>query len=186
MAWTGNPDAVDIGPGKLWRAQLGATQPTDASTALTESLDGGDDGEWAPVGYTEAGSTFGYNVTSEPIEVAEELDEIRNQRTKATSTVAFAMAEATATNLLLALNGGIDASPAVIEPVAAADEVRILLCFEADNGARWLFRQCYNTGSVQLENKKAPAKRLIAVEFKVEVPALGAPWSIWPNADGLV
>jgi hypothetical protein len=182
----GNPLNVDVGPGRLWRAKLTATQPTNATTALVESEDDGADGEWVPAGYTETGSTFGYEVTAEPIEVAEELDEIRNQRTKALTKVTFAFAEMTATNLLMALNGGIDDSPTAIEPVDAEDEERIMLCFQSDAGARWLFRRCYNVGSVSIENKKAPAKRLIGVEFKAEIPETGKAWTAWPNAAGLV
>jgi hypothetical protein len=186
MPWSGNPLAVDIGPGKLWVASLSAAAPTNATSALDESDDGGADGNWVPIGYTEEGSTFTYEVSSEGIEVAEELDEIASRRTSAVSKVAFAMAEATARNLTLALNGGLVPSPTTIEPVDLDDEERVQLVFEADNGARWLYRKCYNIGNVEVTNAKAPAKRLIAVEFKLEKPAVGKPWTIFPNPDGLI
>ncbi len=186
MPWQGTPTNVDIGAGKLWVASLGATQPTNASTVLVESEDDGADGEWVPVGYTEAGSTFTYTVASEGIQVAEELEEILRKRTSTSSTIAFAMAEATSRNLTLAMNGGLIAAPTSITPVDAEDEIRVMFCLETDSGARWLFRRCYNTGNVEMTNGKAPAKRLIPVTYTCEKPDAGTSWVVFPNADGLI
>jgi hypothetical protein len=180
MAWTGDATKIDIGPGKLWVATLASTDdPTNASTALDED-------SWKPIGYTEEGSTITYEVSSEDIFVAETTDAVLSKRVSTTTTIAFAMAEFTARNLNLALNGGLVAAPTTVEPVDAADEERVKLCLDTDAGARWFFRKCYQVGSVELVNGKAPNKRLIAVEFKAELPAVGKPWTAYPNASGLV
>lgn len=185
MAWTGNPLNVDVGPGKLWAGSIDATEPTSAEGPITESQDGGADGEFVPIGFTDEGSSFTYEVSSEGITVAEVLAEIASKRTGTVSQVSFAMAEMTARNLNLALNGGIVA-PSSVEPVDVEDEKRIKLVWQADNGALWVFRRCYNIGTIEIANRKAPQKRLIAVQFKVELPAVGKEWVAFPNADGLV
>jgi hypothetical protein len=186
MAWSGDAEKVDVGPGKLWVASLTATKPTNVTAALDESSNGGADGKWVPVGYTEDGSTFSYAVTSEGIQVAEEIEDIASRRTNAVATLAFSMAEMTARNLLLALNGGLDPDPTVVEPVESDDEVRVMLCLDTDAGARWFFPRCYSEGSIEVQNRKAPQKRLIPVTFKLEKPSVGKSFSVWPNSNGLV
>jgi hypothetical protein len=182
MPWSGDATKVSIGPGKLWVGPLTATDPTNASTAVVETA-----GNFVPIGYTEEGSTFSYAVTSESIEVAEELEAIASRRTSAVATLSFAMAETTARNLTLALNGGLVTTAITsVGPIAASAEVRVKVVLDTDDGARWLFRRCYSVGSVEIQNRKAPAKRVIAVEYRLEKPASGDAFTAFPNAAGLV
>lgn len=187
----GNPEQVDIGVGRLWLHEyvvgdLATYLPTAINA--TEEIDPTETPDvagWEAAGYTEEGSTITYETSSEGIEVAEEIDRIAVFRTAATGKVAFAFAEATARNLTAALNGGLTAA-ATISPLAQADEKRISIVFDADNGARWVFPKCYNTASFELKNQKAPAKRSIAVEFELELAPSQAIMSAIPNGDGLI
>lgn len=180
MPWSGDSSKIDVGPGKLWVGSLTATAPTNSTTAIDESANNGTDGKWVPVGYTEEGSVFSYSVSAEAITVAEEIDDIGSRRTGATATLSFSFAEMSARNLLLALNGGLTPSPTSVTPVAAASEVRVRLILQTDSGARWYFPQAYSQGSIEIQNRKAPQKRLIPVEFKLEKPSTGTNFTVFP------
>jgi hypothetical protein len=175
-----NPQAVQLGTGTLFVADLAAPEPASATAAL--------DAAYREVGYTEEGSSFKYSVTSEAVNVAEELDPIRIVTTGRASSVAFAMAEATRRNLALALNAGAAAANdgTAFDPPAPGDETRVRIVFDSDTGARWIFRQCFQTGEVEIARRKAPAKSLIGVEFKLEKPAGAQPFRVFPTADGLI
>ena len=173
---------VDIDVGILYVAPIGTTEPTSATSAL--------DAAWREVGYTEDGSKISTAVTTADLEVAELLDPIAVRTTKRTTKVMFAMAQATRSNLLLARDrgaAGTDTTTAV-EPVALASEVRVMLCWQSEQtGAdqrRWLFRQCYNTGSLEIANAKTPQKRLLAVDFSCEKPESAAVFTVFPSAAG--
>lgn len=185
MAAGGIASNVTLGPGRLYVAPIGTAEPTDATSPMPSA--------WRPIGYTEQGTGFTTETTSEPVEVAEELDPIRYVNTRRLSSVAFEMAEATRRNLALALNLGANADndDTALEPLDPEDEVRIMIVWDSDDtpGAtnrRWLFRQCYQSGQVELANRKAPQKRLIGVNFRLEKPDGAAAYKIFPNASGLI
>jgi hypothetical protein len=176
MADSGN---VDLGPGLLYVAPLGTAEPTSASAALPSA--------WREIGYTEQGNAFTSETTSEPVEVAEELDPIRYVNTRRLSSIAFEMAEVTRQNLALALNvGANEATSGSLEPPDSTAEVRVMIVFDTDSGARWVLRQCYQSGTVELASRKAPQKRLIASNFRLEKPTGATSFIVFPNADGLV
>lgn len=182
----GDPDAVVLGPGLLYVGDASAADPTDATTPPSATA-------FRAVGYTEEGSSFSYETSTEDITVAEENDPIRTVPTGTTSTLAFSMAEMTWQNLLLALNAGSSAGtvpPTMpttpIEPVEPGSEERVKLIWDSDYGSRWIFRQCIQSGTLTIDRKKAPDKGLLPVEFKCEKPATGAPFAVFPSADGLV
>lgn len=174
----GSPANISLGAGELFVAPLGTTEPIDAATALPVA--------WRSIGYTEDGSTFAYAVASSPVLVEEELEAVRHVTTGRSGSVAFAMAEATAQNLALAINNGAGAAPTTVEPVAAGSELRVMLVHNAVSGARWVFRQCFQTGSLSVANKKAPAKKLLAVTFSLEKPATAQTFKVYPSAAGLI
>jgi hypothetical protein len=169
----GTPTNVRVGPGKLYIAPVGSTEPTGLSGAW--------DAAWVRVGYTDEGSMFGFDQTFEDIEVEEEYDAIDTLQTQRSIMVSFAAAELTATNLQRALNGGtIETAGEVItfEPPAAGEVTRVAIGWESDDAKeRWVFRRCVQRGSVEIARRKAPNKATIPMEFRVTVPdGGGAPF----------
>lgn len=90
-----------FGPGVLWYAPLGTTEPT----AIVGAWPAG----WVHLGYTAEGHQATYGLTIADVEVAELLDPVRRVTTKRDIRVAFAAAELTIEHLKLALNGGTSA-----------------------------------------------------------------------------
>lgn len=187
MAAGGDPGNIKLGPGRLYVAELGTTEPTLASAALPSA--------WRPVGYTEEGHSVTDETTSEAIEVAEELDPVGYENTRRTGAIVFSMAERTRANLALALNMGATGHEGsdAIEPPDLGEEVRVMLLWDADpndataSNIRWLWRQVFQSGNVERQARKAPQKRLLPVTFRVEKPATGEKvWKAWPNPAGLV
>ena len=173
---SGNPDNVQAGPGWLFVATIATPDPTDATTALGTA--------WSAIGYTEDGNVTTIEQKSEGLPVAEERMPVKTYITEQSVRVKFSMAEITARNLLMALNGGIVADPAAVE--FSSGETRVKIVHETVTGARWLYRKCLQVGTVELASAKAPKKRLIPVEFALEgVPGL-PPFTAWPDADGLI
>lgn len=172
-------DDVLTGPGLLYAAPLGTTEPTDATTALP--------GAWREVGYTDEGSTFSYELNTEQVEVAETLDPIRQVNTSRTITIAFAMAEMSRRNLALALNAGANAAnTGAYEPPELGTEVRVMLVWHGDGAQRWVLRKCFQTSNVEINRGKLPAKSLMTVVFGLEKPTGLAPFKVFPNASGQV
>lgn len=176
----GTPTNLSVGPGLLYVAPIGTTEPASASATLASA--------WREVGYTEEGTTFTEDRTNEGLEVAEEFYPVRYATTSITNSLAFAMAEATRRNLALALNSGAAAAndATSYEPPAPGAEVRVMIVLDTQDGARWIFRQCFNGGTVELQRQKAPNKTLIATEFRLEKPTGLQPWKVFPNASGLI
>lgn len=169
----GTPTNVRVGPGLLYIAPVGSSEPSDLTADWHE--------DWVKVGYTDEGTTFGFDQTFEDIEVEEEFDAIDTLQTQRAVTVSFDAAELTATNLQRALNGGtITVAGEVItfEPPAAGSVTRVAIGWEADDGKeRWVFRRCVQQGSIDISRQKAPNKATIPMEFRVTVPdGGGAPF----------
>lgn len=189
MAFSGTP--IKTEPGLIYVAPIGTTEPATASAALPSA--------WRPVGYTDEGATVSSNTTVEGIPVAEEIYPIRYATTAADHSVAFAMAEVSRQNLALALNAGADAATTgIIEPPALGAEVRVMVIIDTagttttanqapgSTNARYIFRRCYQGGTIDMGFRKAPDKRLIQVTFNLEKPDGAQPWGAYPDANGNV
>ena len=168
----GSPTALSLGPGYLFIGALGRTEPTDLITPWTV-VDSG----WVALGYTDAGSEFDYALAVSPVTVAEELDPISNQTTGRTASVKFSCAQVTLTNLRLALNGGVVTTSAglvTFEPPDLGTELRTMLGFESeDHTERWIYRQCFQTGTLAMLRQAGAAKAALPVDFTLEKPATG-------------
>jgi hypothetical protein len=166
----GNPGALALGPGSLYIAVLGTPEPTDLTTPW-ETVSA----NWIPLGYTDEGSTFNYSVDSENVEVAEELDPVAVALTSRELSLAFALAEITASNLKRALNGGTITSGSGIvtfEPPDLGEEVRTMLGWESeDHTERWVYRKCMQVGAMEMSRAKGAAKATISCDFRLERPA---------------
>lgn len=185
MAAGGNANNVTLGPGRLYVAPLGTSEPTNASTALPSA--------WSAVGYTEEGTAFSIELTSEPIEVAEELDPIRWVNTRRVASLTVAMAETTRRNLYMALGGGAgltNVAGSMTLPTPGS-EVAVMMVWDFEDtptatNTRYLFRQAKPSGTIELANRKAPTKRMIAVTFNLEKPASADPFTPFSGSSGLV
>lgn len=167
----GESKHLSLGPGTLRWAPLGSTEPVDLTAAWAAP--------WVEIGYTEEGSEISYEISTEPVEVAEELEALFNKTTGRSGSVSFAMAENTIRNLVLAFNGGrvtkTGTAPNEIwtyEPPNPGEEVRIMLGFESeDKQERWVFRQCFQGGTVSVGRRKGADRVTIPVEFRLEKPS---------------
>lgn len=173
----GNPNKVKVGPGLLYIAPLGTTEPTNLTTPWATV-----DSDWAPIGYTEEGHEFSSEPSFEPIEVAEELVPIRYEEANKNEMLSFNAAELTVDNLTRAFNGGavtvLSGTVKRYEPPALGQAVRAMLGWESDDGEeRWVFRKCVSAGNVTIARRKSPDKALIAMEFRLEVVAGLTPWT---------
>ncbi len=172
---TFNAAAVRFGkPGVLYIAPLGTTEPTTAVAAWPTG--------WVPLGYTDEGSSFNYEISTDNVEVAEELDVLARVTTGRDASVEFALAEITKKNLSIAFNGGLvvgDGLAWTFEPPDLGSETRVMLGWDANptvasNDLRFIFRQCLQGGSIGLENRKGATKSTISQNFQLEKPASGS------------
>lgn len=176
-----------IDPGLLYVAAIGTAEPTTSSDLAAATLPSA----WREVGYTEDGSTFKYDVKSEDVEVAEELDPILSMITGRSGTLEFKMAQASRRNLFLALNmGAAGANGATtVEPPDPSAMVRVMLLHVSNDAGAvrgTLFRQCFNVGGLEMDFSKAPKKVLQPVMFKLEKPTSKTSFITFPNASGIV
>lgn len=169
-----NAAAVRFGmPGILRIAPLDSLEPTDTTSPW--------DAAWVPLGYTDEGSVFNYEISTDNVEVAEELDVLARVTTGRDASVEFALAEITYKNLSIAFNGGIivgDGNAWEFEPPDLGTEQRMMIGWDAhvdetQNDLRMIFRQCLQGGSIGLENRKGATKSTIAANFQLEKPNNG-------------
>jgi hypothetical protein len=181
---TKNTDEIEIDVGILYCAPIGTAEPASATGTL--------DTAWREIGYTEDGSTFTTELDAQEVLVEELLDPVRYVNIKRTSMLKFEMAQMVRSNLALALNMGaaVTDTSAILEPPATSAEVRVMLFWLSEqtgaNAFGFLARQAYNTGGLEISNKKAPDKRLIPVEFSLEKPTSAAAWAFLPSNAGSV
>lgn len=175
-----NVEEVLLGPGLLYAAPIGTADITDTSTPLPSA--------WREVGYTDEGSTIDLAYTNEAVPVAEEFFPVKYVTTGVELAVGFAMKQASRRNLALAMNAGADAAndDTSFEPPDPGSEVRVKLVLETDEGARWLFRQCFQGGTVSIQRNKAPNVALLPVQFRIEKPTGESPFEVFPTSDGQI
>lgn len=165
-----DPNAVRVGPGKLYIAPLSSTEPTDLATPW--------DHAWTLIGYTDAGPEFVMGATFEDVRVAEELDPVATFQTERSLRVNFDAAEITARNLQIAMNGGdinVGGTVTTFEPPATGEYTYVMLGWEADDHLeRWCFRKCLNVAESTIPRRRAPDKAVIPMGFQVSVPSAGA------------
>lgn len=169
----GSPTALALGPGYLYAGPLGTAEPADLVTAWAAVS-----AAWVALGYTETGSEFDYQLNTTAVNVAEELDPISNAVDGRTSSLTMNLAQLTATNLKLAMNGGVITTGTgivTIEPPDLGTEVRTMIGFESeDHTERWVWRQCLQNGQMKIIRAKGAANATIATVFALEKPSSGA------------
>jgi hypothetical protein len=190
MAAGGTPANVHLGPGRLYKAPLGTTEPASASAALPSA--------WVAIGYTEDGTEIVTDITAEDVEVAEELDPIDTVQVRRVTTVNVQPAEMTVNNLATSLGGEVTRTNDAVayEFPDPEDIVAFMLVWDSnedptsDSGAtnrRWVFRSVKPAGTVTTARRKAPQKALLPMALRANKPASGAAAiKVYPNANGRV
>jgi hypothetical protein len=172
--------------GFLYWAPLGSTTPTNtvASSAYTDTWPVA----WVPMGATDSGTDFTYTSTVQPVMVAELYDPVTYRTTDRTGSLAFALANVTAANLIKAFNGAVNTvtgsgatQSTQINPVAVGNETRCMLGWESkDSTMRIVAYQAMNSGALKMSFNKAPARATIPWVANLEIPSgTGQPWTMW-------
>lgn len=109
-------DEIRLGAGALYvdRTRT-APEPADLTTVL--------DPLWVGLGYTEEGSSFSVSISADGVEVAEELEPVLYPVSKREMKLTFALAQVTANNMQLAMNGGTVTASDVTTAIGTATEV---------------------------------------------------------------
>jgi len=164
-------------PGWLYYAPLSTVVP--ANTALNSVFTDAWVTPWTWLGMSDAGSDWHYNMTDSPIDVAELYDPVQHRITSRMGSCAFSLANYTASNLVLAMNGATKTVTGTagttvtkVTPVQPGQETRFMLGWESTTGdVRKVAYQCLNTGDIVEAMKKAPTKALIPFNAMFEIPA---------------
>lgn len=171
----GNVNAIALGPGTLKIAVVGAPEPATLTAAW--------DAAWTDLGYTFEGHAFTWTTEVEEVEVAEELLPVAYVPVKAVGKVTFTLAEVTATNLSRAVNGGTIVAGSgfvTFEPPTLGTEVRRAYAWESqDAEERFVWRQCFNSGDIEITRRKGSEKAGIPFELNLEKPAGVQPWKYY-------
>jgi hypothetical protein len=184
MPSTATPNIISD-PGYLFVAPVGTALPTNTvvGSVFTDAWSA----SWINIGATDEGSTFSWETTVEPVNVAELFDPIKQAVTGASGSMSFAMADYTLKNLSRALNAGPGAVVTVsgsgttllssLEPADPSAILRQMVGWESlDATTRFVGRQCINASTVESAFQKAPNKALIPVQFNFERPAAAKSW----------
>lgn len=176
---TATPNEVHLGPGILYVAPIGTSEPGSVAALTGASA-------WREVGYTDAGTTMTYQLQTQPTMVEEEIDPVHISETGRNIALATNLAQSSRRNLALAMNAGANAvnDNSTFEPPAAGAGVHVMVAWCSEEGAMWLFRKALNTGNVQVQRKKAPNKATFPCDFQIEKPAGQAPFKVFPTATG--
>lgn len=149
-----NATNLVMGPGKMYTAAFGTTEPADSTVNTAVTATG-----WTDVGGTMGGLTLEVTPTYTELEVDQIVDSPGRRLTKREMTVSTAMAEPTMANLALVLNGGTTVTGsgyAAYDPIVASSAtqptyIAIILDGWAPGGAfnrRAIARKCLSTAKV--------------------------------------
>lgn len=173
-------------PGYLFWAPLATTEPTHAVAGSTFAADPWPVA-WIPLGATEDGSEFSYEINVEAITVAEFFDPIRYSTTERSGSFTFNLASWTLNNLKRAMNGGtitttgtgVTTMSSYVPPAPGA-EIRCMIGWESlDNTTRLICYQTINSTTVTSAFKKAPNIAVLPTQFNFEVPTSGIPFKFY-------
>lgn len=174
------PNAIRLGVGVLFLStDLAAVEPTDLATPWAAA--------WVQAGPTQNGHEVAYTVNSDPVRIAERITEISNVPTSSEMVMSFDLAQTTANNFKLALNGGtITTTTGVVtfEPPLKPGEARIKVGWESDDGLeRYIFRRCFNVGGLSLAHRPGAEYSTVPMQFRIEAPAgTTRPWKYMADA----
>lgn len=178
------PTAIhDIGPGYLYYAAIGTTEPasTVVGSVFTDTITSG---SIFPLGYTDDGHVFEFGTTTSVAEAAESPDPLAYSTDARSGVVSFGLIGNTATNFKRVFNGGTitvtgatTTTKSVYTPPDLGAEIRCMLFWEStDFTQRYVWRQCFagGTSSAIARRKGAANRTVIPATFNLELPATGS------------
>lgn len=173
-------------PGYLFWAPFATTEPAHTATASKFS------DSWPvafiPMGATQDGTTFNWEMPIEAIYAAEFLTPVAYANGEASGNIAFGLLDFTLKSLSRAMNGaatstvGGTAATLVskIEPPDPSEIVRCMIGWESlDNTMRIIGRQCINAAALEFSAKKGTDVGTIPCEFNFERPTAAKSWAIY-------
>lgn len=180
-------------PGFLFLAPLASTLPTMAAVGSSYDADTWP-AAWKPVGATEEGSEFSYEMNVEPITVAELFNAISYTPTEVSTSLSFAMADYTLHNLAKAFNapssnvttvsGATTTLSSKLAPPTPSQIIRRMVGWESlDHTLRLIGYQCLSSGSITSSYQRA-SKATIATTWNFETPAAGNPFEFYAAGTG--
>jgi hypothetical protein len=143
-------EARSFGTGRVLVADVGATEPADASAEFGV--------DWVEVGYiTEEGPRFSFGKARNPVTSWQSFPEaIRNLKAAASTTVSFDLQQWNTENIVLALGGGEFVSDGAglhtfTPPDASVNNEKALAIEGEDDGIvyRFIFRKVENQAGVE-------------------------------------
>ncbi|AGL19500.1 hypothetical protein [Actinoplanes sp. N902-109] len=181
-------------PGFLFSADLASSLPAMVAAGSNYN----DDiwpVAWKPWGATEDGSQFSYEMTVEPITVAELFNAIEYAPTGVTTSLAFASTDFTLNNLARSMNAPssnistVSGSAATLSsklspPTPSQIKYRMIGWESLDHTLRFVGYQCLQGGQIQASFQKAPNKAAIAMTWNITQPAIGDPFNFWAAGVG--
>jgi hypothetical protein len=171
-----DPATVAVGAGTLYVAPIGTAEPASITAPWIAA--------WIQLGYTETGTIFTSGSTTALVEVAEEYYPLSTIVIGKTSMVDFKLAQMTAYNMQVAMNGGTIAvvgggGGVTFVPPAPGTEVRVMLGWQSlDNTERYIWRQCFQTAATARNLQKSVPAASLNCSFNLEKPIGVQPW-IW-------
>lgn len=187
---TVNPALLLSGPGLLWWAPLGTTEPSHTPVAglFPETAWGTG---WVALGSTDEGSTFSDSIDTEDMTVAESNYPVRVVTTGRTATWSTMLAEINTTNLKAALNGPVPVVTGTagttltrISPPDVGDETRAMIGWQSeDNSVRFVGYQVLQVGELSIPFKKGADKATLSIEWRLEKP-VGVPYNLYLAGTG--
>jgi hypothetical protein len=191
---------VKVAVGTLYVAPLGTTEPSGVSGAWPVTPAPG----WIPLGYTDSGSEMDFGPTTSNITVEEEVYPVFTAIDTYTAKITFTLAESTAFNLIVALNGGVPGplnatatamqtaitGGVKIEPPTPGTENRVMIGWDAlpkattgatggDPFSRIIIRQAFQIGQVKRIMRRGNNKAMWLCEFNVEKPPTANPYAFF-------
>lgn len=163
----GSPSDITLGPGWLFMAPLGTTEPSDSTTALPSA--------WISLGYTEDGHDLTIGRTNDEIKVAESAYPVKVVNSEMNVKLKTRLAEPTLRNLTLALGNGAAGSNSATSLELSTTLTGVMLVHDSHYGTlttnrRKVFREVYPIGDLSTMMKKSPNKTTFDVELAAVLP----------------
>lgn len=180
------------GPGTLFWAPPGTALPdyTVAGSVFSVNTWTG----WYLLGITKEGSEFSYELSQDPIQAAEYLDDLAQVTTGRTVMMKFELMKIDAANILRSLNrptpaqtgAGTTLLTTIKAPGLGAELYCMLGWQSQDDTERLVFENCLQTGNLTTPRKKGADVATLPVEYKAFPNASGDPfrWDLAGAARG--